>query len=377
MLLNITQLIVLFGLFLWAASKLTKNRIIFYSVITVFALLMTIEASSIYLINQPFGYLYASNVNSDDIQVYLFQFYVELAFASVFLVLVFILLAYLAKKTSAYKNTSWMKYQWAAPIACVAILSLPNGCFHLLLDLARIQFAKAQTVEQALAGIGISSGEYVFPGQLTATAGKNIVVISMESFEKGFLNKAYAGQDLTPNLNRLATENQLHPMKQSGGDWTAGSLYVTLTGLPPFFKNPDNGNHLFQNLENINYSTLGEVLNKAGYESRYLMSDIDFAGTNYLLNANNFKIITNKSGENLGGFKTANDLDLFSEAKMQVDQLSKDKKPFALFLSTLNTHFPRGIYDQRMESLINKKNLTLKMKLIIQLLQQIIWWVIL
>ena len=73
MLLNITQLIVLFGLFIWAGSKLTKNRVIFYSSIMLFTLLLTIEVSSVYLIGQPFGYLYWVNINFEDIKVYLFQ----------------------------------------------------------------------------------------------------------------------------------------------------------------------------------------------------------------------------------------------------------------------------------------------------------------
>lgn len=355
MFINITQLIILIGMFSWIISKLTKNKIIFYIGIMVFASLLTIEASSVYLINQPFGYQYWININVDDIRMYIFQFHAEMAFAGVFLILVFALLNYLAKKIGSYKNTNWIKYQWITPIACLLLLSFPNGVLHTLYDFLRIKFVQVESVEEALAGIGINSSNYIFPEQLTATAGKNIVVISVESLEKGFLTKSYADENLTPNLNRLASENYFQVMRQAGGGWTVGSLYITLTGIPPFFKNADNGNYIFQNLESINYSTLGSVLKKAGYASRYLISDSDFAGTDYLLKANHFQVVSNKNGENLGAFKTSNDLDLFSEAKKQLDVLSNKKEPFALFLSTINTHFPAGIYDPRMESLIKRK----------------------
>lgn len=356
MLLNITQLIILFGLFLWGASKLAnKNKVVFYTAVAIFSFFLTVEASSVYLINQPFGYQYWINVNFKDIQVYLFQFYTELVFAGIFFAIVFMLLSLLAKKVVVYKNQHWVRYHWVLLIVFLTLLSLPNGIFHALYDLARIKFVRVESVEEALAGIGINSGEYIFPDQLTATAGKNIVVISMESLEKGFLTKSYADENITPNLNRLAAENYFQNMRQSGGGWTAGSLYTTLTGIPPFFKNPDNGNYIFQDIESINFSTLGEVLKKAGYASRYLISDAEFAGSNFLLKTNHFQVISNKNGENLGAFKTANDLDLFAEAKKQVDVLSNRKQPFALFLSTINSHFPRGLYDPRMESLIKKK----------------------
>lgn len=355
MFLNITQLIVLFGLFVWLASRLVnKNKVVFYMVVAAFAILLTLEASSVYLINQPFGYQYSININFEDIQVYLFQFYAELAYSSFFLAIAFGLLVYVAKKIGSYKNTHWIQYQWLAPFACLALLSFPNGVFHSLLDLGRIQFAKAGRVEEALAAMGINSGEYIFPDELKAVAGKNIVVISMESLERGFLNPAYG--EVTPGLNELAKAYGIHELKadpRSG--WTSGSLYTVLTGVAPVFKSPDNGNFLFDEIEEFNFSTLGRVLSLAGYQMKYLMSDVNFSGTDKLLKANSFEIVTDQPNKNLGYFKTPNDLDLFHEAKKQIEIVSESKKPFALFISTVNSHFPNGIYDQRMEPLIKKK----------------------
>ena len=358
MLFNIAQLISLFSLFLWASSKLTKNRIFLYSVVAVFAFLLTLEASSVYLINQPFGYQYWVNVNFEDIQVYIFQFYAELVYAGFFLILVFVLLVYSARKISAYKNTYWIKYQWTTPIACLALLSLPNGVFHSILDIARIQFIKPETVERALADIGINPNEYVFPGQLKASPGKNIVVISAESFEKGFLNHAYG--DVAPRLRDLKKDFNYSGMLQNGASWTVGSIYSVFTGIPAVFKTRDNGNYIFSGINGLNFTTLGNVLSEAGYNMRYLMADAHFNGTNDLLKVNHFEIITNKPGMNMGKFNSMNDLDLFSEAKIQILDLKNKNKPFALFISTINSHFPNGIYDPRMEKYILKNKLDFK-----------------
>jgi hypothetical protein len=354
MLLNISQLIILFCLFLWAASKLTENRIIFYSVVTAFAFLLTLEASSVYLINKPFGYQYWINVNFEDIQVYLFQFYRELAYSGIFLALTFALITYLSKKVGSNRDTHWTKYQLALPIACVALLSLPNGVFHSLSDLVRIQFVEEGSVEQALTAMGINSGDYVFPDELKAVSGKNIVVISMESLEKGFLNPAYG--EVAPGLIGLGREYGIQKLlAEPRSAWTSGSLYTVLTGIIPVFQSSNNGNFLFDEIEELNFSTLGKVLSLAGYQMKYLMSDVKFSGTEKLLRVNNFDVVTNEANKNLGYFKTPNDLDLFREAKKQVGILSESKKPFALFLSTVNSHFPKGLYDPRMEFFIKKK----------------------
>ncbi|MBF0432759.1 MAG: sulfatase-like hydrolase/transferase, partial [Fibrobacteria bacterium] len=50
------------------------------------------------------------------------------------------------------------------------------------------------------------------------------------------------------------------------------------------------------------------------------------------------------------------DKDLFDLAKQRLSPLSSNNKPFFLFLSTTDTHFPNGIYDKRMEQFIEPKS---------------------
>ena len=124
-----------------------------------------------------------------------------------------------------------------------------------------------------------------------------------------------------------------------------------MTGLPPYFKK-DDLNSQFHGVKNIFSTTLNDVLLKAGYDSKYFMGDVSFAGTNQLLDALRISTISNENNTN---FKSPNDSDLFLELKNSLSNRDKNKK-FAYFVSTLNTHFPNGIFDENVSSL-HKKNI--------------------
>jgi len=144
-------------------------------------------------------------------------------------------------------------------------------------------------------------------------------------------------------------------MNQDMAGWTSGSIYTSLTSLEPKYPTKDNVNFWLQNINNFKIVTLGDVLKKAGYKMKYIMSNPENSGVDYLLRANNFDIVSEKYN-NLGFFKNSHDLDIFSEAKEQVKKLSLDSKPFALFLTTNDTHFPEAAFDPRL-SLYLKKNI--------------------
>lgn len=101
---------------------------------------------------------------------------------------------------------------------------------------------------------------------------------------------------------------------------------------------------------------LGHILKTAGYDSRYIVGKKEFGGMSDLLTAYEITPISEKNsiGKYQGSRAGLSDLDLFREAKLQLQSLEKGGAPFALFLSTINTHFPKGIYDKRMEQFIQK-----------------------
>lgn len=200
--------------------------------------------------------------------------------------------------------------------------------------------------------------DYVKPNEIECSAGNNIIIISMESLERGFLSEKFAS--LTPNLNQLKQEwnyFDLHPNK--GSNWTSGSLYTCLTGFPAFFGY--KGNDVFKSVYHSNISSISNVLNKADYQTTFIVGNADFSGTKEMLHTFHFnKVIDYKS--NIGASEKTNtllglhDRELFDIAKSEIKNYKRTKKQFSVFISTVDTHFPNGIYDKKMESVITPKN---------------------
>ncbi|MCF4102112.1 sulfatase-like hydrolase/transferase [Gillisia sp. M10.2A] len=201
---------------------------------------------------------------------------------------------------------------------------------------------------------GMSS--YISPSQIKASPGKNIIVISLESLERGYLENKYSS--LTPNLNKLKKEWNYSEMKQNlGSNWTSGSIYTSLTGFPAFFGVERNS--VFQKAYYSQISSISHALKKADYNTVYMNGNADYAGLKEMLFTLQFDEIIDKGNVEKNGFESQyglRDKDLVEQAKSKVKELAKINKPFALFISTTDTHFPNGIYDARMEKFISKKN---------------------
>ncbi|MEX2380185.1 MAG: sulfatase-like hydrolase/transferase, partial [Vicingaceae bacterium] len=127
-----------------------------------------------------------------------------------------------------------------------------------------------------------------------------------------------------------------------------------LTGFPAFFG--VDGNSIFQSTYYSKISSISHTLKKANYDLTYMVGDARHSGLKDMLYS--LKINNIIDQQNLGkNIKTeddygARDKDLFDRAKKEIEEKVSKNKPFALFLSTTDTHFPDGIYDERMEAYI-------------------------
>lgn len=200
---------------------------------------------------------------------------------------------------------------------------------------------------------------YTKPSELKAKKGNNIIVISLESIERSFLNKKFS--HLTPSLNKLKENWSYFDLEQNeGSGWTTGALYTMMTGFPAFFG--IEGNSIFQSSYDSKISSISYTLEKAGYNLTYMNGNTSYSGTKMMLHTFHFgEIIDKYNIKNNGNFSSygIRDKDLFELAKEKV--LSKiDKQPFALFISTTDTHFPNGIYDSRMEKFVSPQNTDLE-----------------
>ncbi len=233
-------------------------------------------------------------------------------------------------------------------LIAVLFLWLPGGVLKNIYDICYVINKSDKGVDHALEELHIDANTYTKQDAIEAKSGKNIVVIGLESFEKGLLDDKLA--HLTPNIRRLANKMTTFDMEQGeGSNWTSGSIYTMLTGIPAFFSS--NSNATFHNTSKLSTPGLPQILTEANYQLSYFMSKPKYSGVDEMLQTFNFNVNPGINTE----IYTDNeipDLDLFELAKKQVQKHQNQHKSFALFLSTISTHFPDGIYDKRMESKI-------------------------
>ncbi len=233
----------------------------------------------------------------------------------------------------------------------IGLMCLPGGLMMNLYDIVSIVSSRNKGVDYALSQLNIQPYDYTKLDNIQAKPGKNIVVISLESFEKGLLGDSLA--HLTPNIRQLAKDMTFLEMDQGqGSSWTSGAVYTMLTGIPAFFSS--NSNNTFYNIVEMNTPGLPQVLSKAGYQLSYLMSKPEYGGMDEMLEAFGFKVNPSINTTNFPNNEIP-DLDLFNSAKKQLLKYKTTEQPFAMFLSTISTHFPDGIYDKRMEAAIPPK----------------------
>ena len=89
---------------------------------------------------------------------------------------------------------------------------------------------------------------------LLVIPGKNVIVISLESFETAFLN--HPDTSITSYFRKLKKNWNYFEIHQNlGSNWTAGSLYTLMTGFPALFGSKHNST-FFSNSFSSKFSSL-------------------------------------------------------------------------------------------------------------------------
>lgn len=324
----------------------------------IFTLFLILEVLSSYLTGNLIDYRFYEHMNITAVKTYLFLFLPQSVIFILVLIFITWVILYLSKKIKELKI--YKRYiVFALLIALFAILSVPKkSIIDQIYRIYKIRTTKTVGFSQALKNLDIDPKTYVKPEQVKATKGKNIIVIALESLERGFLEPPF--DNIAPNLRKFTKEwTYYSDMPVSpGSSWTSGSLYAHHVGMPAFISG--NPNQFFKNVKKVRLTGLGHILNKAGYNSRYIMGNANTGGMADLLHAYGMHVVSESIGNPIGKYPKCdaglNDLDLFVEAKLQIDSLKNSKNPFALFMLTINTHFPHGIYDKRMEKYVQKRD---------------------
>ncbi len=197
---------------------------------------------------------------------------------------------------------------------------------------------------------------------------RNLIYIYMESMENTVASRQNGGQSdksIIPELEQIALNNTSFSHTKSGlggalpadgTTWTVGGMTAQSAGIPlkPFLGKDRNDMGYFDQFLPGAY-TLGEVLEKAGYNQTFVMgSDAKFGGRDKLLTQHgNYQILdyvqAQQSGKLAPDYKVwwgYEDKKMFAYAKEEATRLSKEDAPFNLQLLTVDTHFTDGWLDE-------------------------------
>ena len=203
---------------------------------------------------------------------------------------------------------------------------------------------------------------YVIPQQTKITFPKNkpnLILLFAESIEATYAKTPehdYFKADLIPNMHKLAQDNiNFSDSKYLGGSysidgtqWTQAALFAQTCGAP--IQLPINDPNWFHPKEGFFPKAwcLYDILRNEGYAESFLIgSNGEFAGMNKFVetHGNQRLLDTNfyaeRDGIELSFEKTTKLLDkqVFAYAKEELDNLSKQDKPFVFTLMTLDTHY--------------------------------------
>lgn len=358
---EILNLLLLFIIF-FALTKMVKRKNIRLFLTGLLTLFFSLQLISLYFVQTFIGYQFYVHFNVRDITGMVGIYTSQIIVLTILFLALFLILYHAKKITIKTKKILTRKLSWSRQlytrkaraiftVLLVAIsaysMTLEKGIIRTSVELVSMLDAKEENIQKTLTTLGFK--KYTFPKDLKVEKGKNIIILSLESLERGYLDGRLSY--LTPNLNALKKEWNYYDMTPSkGSEWTSGSLYTSLTGLPAYFG--VQGNSIFQKAYHSNITGISHILKKGGYHMSYISSsEAEFSGVQELLHT--FQI--NHIIDQFSYGKGFRDKDVFEAAKKQIKSYSNQQKPFMLFLSTVDTHFPNGIYDKRMEQYISPK----------------------
>ena len=178
---------------------------------------------------------------------------------------------------------------------------------------------------------------------------KNVMLVSMESMGAEYLAHFGNRQNLTPNLDRLASEGLLFTKLLATGTRTVRGLEALTLSVPP-----TPGQSILRRPHNTELFTIGDVFRDRGYDTRFLYGGYGyFDNMNAFYAGNGFEVIdrTSLSADEIH-FENAwgvSDEDLFQRVIKEADRSFASGRPFFQLVMTTSNHrpftYPNGVID--------------------------------
>jgi lipoteichoic acid synthase len=170
--------------------------------------------------------------------------------------------------------------------------------------------------------------------------GKNVIVVQMEAFQNFPIGLKLDGQEITPNLNKLAKESYYFSriFQQIGQGNTSDAEFMSNTSIYPTGTIPMSTGYGDRNLP-----SLPKLLQKQGYEAdTFHVNDVSFWDRIKLYPAIGFDHYFDKPYYNNDNFNAfgASDEELYRVAAEKLKELHDQGKPFYAQLITVSSHHP-------------------------------------
>jgi lipoteichoic acid synthase len=178
-----------------------------------------------------------------------------------------------------------------------------------------------------------------------AYKGYNLIVVQVEALQNIVINMKINGQEVTPNLNKLAGKSiyfknyysQAVQGSTADAEFLSNVSFYPMTAGAVYFHYPHN-----------TFLSMPKVLKKDGYDTMamhaYKASFWNRANIYPIMGFNNFYSMKDYNIDDVIGWGLSDK----SFLKQSLDKMKKSKKPFYSFLVTLSSHHP---YDALKDSM--------------------------
>ncbi|RAV19885.1 LTA synthase family protein [Paenibacillus contaminans] len=193
------------------------------------------------------------------------------------------------------------------------------------------------------------------PSYWKAAEGKNIIVIQLESFQNFLIGLKIDGQEITPNMNRLAKENFYFPnfYQQVGQGNTSDAEFVVNTSfyIPPI-------GAATQTYADRSLVSMPKLLKQNGYNSATFHTNVvEFWNRGELYKALGFDHYYDQSffGQEDTVFFGPSDEMLYAKTADEIEKMSKSGQPFYTQIISMTAHHPFTIPDKKYHMTLPKR----------------------
>lgn len=195
--------------------------------------------------------------------------------------------------------------------------------------------------------------EPAVPQYFGADQGKNLIVVQMESFQNFLIGLTIDGQEITPNLNKLARENTYFSnfYTNAGQGTTSDAEFAVNTS----FYVPKNEPATSSDYMNKSVPSLPRLLSANGYDTAtFHTNSVEFWNRKALYPAIGFDRYYDQSFFGTGdqiAFGSSDEV-LFAKTVPQLAAMNAEDKPFYAMVISMSAHHPYHIPEDKYEMVL-------------------------